>query len=173
MTALDVLSVGILVFFTGRGIWRGLINDLAGLVGLLMGYLFADSLSVYLEPFLAAFIDDTGLLHGLSYYLSLFAIYLAVVLLGKIATRLSTLILLGWLNRLLGGLTGLAKGALIAALVSLPLRWVGDEFPSVGPGAEYRAQSTYFGYALSFGDWLAPNLFRVVDGLDSGKDAAF
>jgi uncharacterized membrane protein required for colicin V production len=110
---------------------------------------------------------------GVAYYLSLFAIYLAVVLLGKIATRLSKLILLGWLNRLLGALTGMAKGVLVAALVALPLRWIGDEFTSIGPGAELRAQSSYYSYALDFGEWLTPNLFRVVDGLNSGEDTAF
>jgi len=173
MTALDALVLGILLFFTGRGIWRGFINDLAGLLGLVLGYLFAGSLSAYLEPFLGAFIEDSALLHGISHYLSLFAIYLVVVFLGKIATRLSKLILLGWLNRLLGGLTGIAKGALVAALVALPLRWVGDEFPSIGPGAEFRATSPYYQRALAFGEWLTPNLFRVVDGLNSGEDAAF
>jgi len=98
---------------------------------------------------------------------------LAVVLLGKIATRMSKLILLGWLNRLLGALTGMAKGVLVAALVALPLRWMGDEFPSVGPGVELRTLSTYYSYALKFGEWMTPNLFRVVDGLNSGEDAAF
>jgi membrane protein required for colicin V production len=173
MTALDVLTLGIFLFFTARGIWRGFINDLAGLLALVLGYLFAGRLAVIFQPFLTAFIEDTGLLNGVAYYLSLFAIYLAVVLLGKIATRMSKLILLGWLNRLLGALTGMAKGVLVAALVALPLRWMGDEFPSVGPGVELRTQSTYYSYALKFGEWMTPNLFRVVDGLNSGEDAAF
>ena len=118
MTALDVLILGIFLFFTGRGIWRGFINDLAGLLALVLGYLFAGRLAVVVEPFLSAFIDNEGLMRGVAYYLSLFGIYLAVVLLGKIATRLSKLILLGWLNRLLGALTGMAKGVLVAALVA-------------------------------------------------------
>jgi hypothetical protein len=50
---------------------------------------------------------------------------------------------------------------------------MGDEFPSVGPGVELRTQSTYYSYALKFGEWMTPNLFRVVDGLNSGEDAAF
>jgi membrane protein required for colicin V production len=173
MTVLDVFTLGIFLFFTARGIWRGFINDLAGLLALVLGYLFAGRLAVVIEPFLSAFIDDSGLMRGVAYYLSLFAIYLAVVLLGKIATRLSKLILLGWLNRLLGALTGMGKGALVAALVALPLRWMGDSFPSIGPGAELRSQSTYYSYALGFGEWLTPNLFRVVDGLNSREDAAF
>lgn len=173
MTSLDVLTIGIFLFFTGRGIWRGFINELAGLLALVAGYLFAGQLSNILAPFLNAFIDDEGLLHGVAYYVSLFGIYLGVVLVGKIATRLSKLILLGWLNRLLGAFTGMAKGLLVAALVALPLRWIGDEFTSIGPSAELRAQSTYYSYALEFGAWLTPNLFRVVDGLNSGEDAAF
>jgi membrane protein required for colicin V production len=173
MTGLDLLFLAVVVGLTARGIWRGFINDLSGLLGLLLGYLFAGPLSERLEPFLVAFIDNAELRRGLAYYVSLFLIYLGVVFLGKIATRLSKLILLGWLNRLLGALSGLAKGIFIASLVALPLRWFGDAFPSVGPGAEYRSQSTYYSKALALGEWLTPNLFRVVDGLDSGEDAAF
>jgi membrane protein required for colicin V production len=173
MTGLDLVFIALVLALTGRGIWRGFINDLSGLLGLVLGYLFAGPLSEHVEPFLEAFIDSAGLRHGVAYYLSLFVLYLAVVFLGKIATQLSKIILLGWLNRVLGALSGLAKGLFIAALVALPLRWFGDEFPSIGPGAEYRASSSYYSKALAFGEWLTPNLFRVVDGLDSGEDAAF
>jgi membrane protein required for colicin V production len=173
MTGLDLLIVALVLAFVGRGIWRGFINDLSGLLGLLLGYLFAGPLAKRVEPFLEAFIEDDGLRSGIAYYLSLFVLYLAVVLLGKIATQLSKLILLGWLNRVLGGVSGLAKGFMIAALVALPLRWLGDAFPSIGPGAEYRASSTYYLKALALGEWMTPNLFRVVDGLESGEDAAF
>ena len=61
----------------------------------------------------------------------------------------------------------------MAALVALPLRWIGDEFTSIGLGAELRARSTYYTCALEFGEWMTPNLFRVVDGLNSGEDTAF
>lgn len=173
MTGLDLVVLGLVLGLAARGLWRGFINDLSGLLGLVLGYFFARPLSAKLEPILASFIENPGLRSGISFYLSLFAIYLAVVLLGKIATKLSKLVLLGWLNRLLGAASGLLKGLLLASLLALPVRWMGDAFPSVGPGAEYREKSRFFGYALAAGEWFAPNLFRVVDGLDSGEDASF
>ena len=124
MTGLDLLIVGLVLVLTLRGIWRGFINDLSGLVGLVLGYLFAGPLAKCIEPFLEAFVERPSLREGIAYYLSLFAIYLAVVFLGKLATGLSKLVLLGWLNRLLGALSGITKGVLIASLVALPLHQV-------------------------------------------------
>jgi uncharacterized membrane protein required for colicin V production len=173
VTGLDLLIVGLVLVLTLRGIWRGFINDLSGLVGLVLGYLFAGPLAKCIEPFLEAFVERPSLREGIAYYLSLFAIYLAVVFLGKLATGLSKLVLLGWLNRLLGALSGITKGVLIASLVALPLRWIGNQFPSVGPGEELRNESRYFGYSLRLGTWLTSNLFRIEEGLNTGEDSAF
>ena len=173
MTGLDLLIVGLVLVLTLRGIWRGLINDLSGLLGLVLGYFFAGPLAKYLDPFLEAFVEGPRLREGIAYYLSLFVIYLAVVFLGKLATGMSKLVLLGWLNRLLGALSGFTKGILIASLVALPLRWIGNEFPSVGPGEELRNKSRYFGYSLKLGTYLNSSLFRIEDGLNTGEDAPF
>jgi len=173
MTGLDLLIVGLVLVLTLRGIWRGFINDLSGLLGLVLGYFFAGPLAKYLDPFLEAFVEGPRLREGIAYYLSLFVIYLTVVFLGKLATGLSKLVLLGWLNRLLGALSGFTKGILIASLVALPLRWIGNEFPSVGPGEELRNKSRYFGYSLKLGTYLNSSLFRIEDGLNTGEDAPF
>jgi len=173
MTGLDLLIVGLVLVLTLRGIWRGFINDLSGLLGLVLGYFFAGPLAKYLDPFLEAFFEGPRLREGIAYYLSLFVIYLTVVFLGKLATGLSKLVLLGWLNRLLGALSGFTKGILIASLVALPLRWIGNEFPSVGPGEELRNKSRYFGYSLKLGTYLNSSLFRIEDGLNTGEDAPF
>jgi len=173
MTGLDLLIVGLVLVLTLRGIWRGFINDLSGLLGLVLGYFFAGPLAKYLDPFLEAFVEGPRLREGIAYYLSLFVIYLAVVFLGKLATGMSKLVLLGWLNRLLGALSGFTKGILIASLVALPLRWIGNEFPSVGPGEELRNKSRYFGYSLKLGTYLNSSLFRIEDGLNTGEDAPF
>jgi len=173
MTGLDLLIVGLVLVLTLRGIWRGFINDLSGLLGLVLGYFFAGPLAKYLDPFLEAFVEGPRLREGIAYYLSLFVIYLTVVFLGKLATGLSKLVLLGWLNRLLGALSGFTKGILIASLVALPLRWIGNEFPSVGPSEELRNESRYFGYSLKLGTYLNSSLFRIEDGLNTGEDAPF
>ena len=173
MTGLDLLIVGLVLVLTLRGIWRGFINDLSGLLGLVLGYFFAGPLAKYLDPFLEAFVEGPRLREGIAYYLSLFVIDLTVVFLGKLATGLSKLVLLGWLNRLLGALSGFTKGILIASLVALPLRWIGNEFPSVGPGEELRNESRYFGYSLKLGTYLNSSLFRIEDGLNAGEDAPF
>ena len=56
MTGLDLFIVALVLVLTVRGIWRGFINDLSGLLGLLLGYLFAGPLAKRVEPFLEAFV---------------------------------------------------------------------------------------------------------------------
>lgn len=44
-------------------------------------------------------------------------VYLGVVLLGKLLTKVLKLVWLGWINRLVGGVSGLLKGFVFVALV--------------------------------------------------------
>ncbi|MDP4742518.1 MAG: CvpA family protein, partial [Schleiferiaceae bacterium] len=68
MTGLDLLIVALVLVLTLRGIWRGFINDLSGLLGLLLGYLFAGPLAKRVEPFLEAFLEGPSLREGVAYY---------------------------------------------------------------------------------------------------------
>jgi membrane protein required for colicin V production len=55
----------------------------------------------------------------LSYVLIFLAVLLISWIIGKIITKLVDMVMLGWLNKLLGAIFGMAKGVIIAALLLL------------------------------------------------------
>lgn len=118
MNVVDIFCLCVIAFFAGRGIWRGFVNEWAGLLGALLGYwairLYSATVASWLMD-VFELSDSTGLLMGkISVFLG---VYLGVVLLGKLLTKVLKLVWLGWINRLVGGVSGLLKGFVFVALV--------------------------------------------------------
>ncbi len=118
MNSVDIFVLALVAFFTGRGIWRGFINEWSGLVGLAVGYFLIQK---YAEPtgaWLAnAFEWGISTASLVGKFLLFLGGYLVVVLLGKLLTKVLKLVWLGWANRLLGGISGIAKGIVFTALI--------------------------------------------------------
>lgn len=119
MNLLDFILLTPLVIGLARGLYKGLINELASLVsllgGALMAYLFADE--VY--SIISNYVDEPGLgTQVLSYAIVFVAVVIGVYIIAKALTKMMKLVALGFLNRIVGGIFGLAK-ALILLLISI------------------------------------------------------
>ena len=118
MNLIDIIILVILCFFAIKGLVRGLVNEAASLVGLLLGgwlaYRYYPSLAVPIK----------SLLH-LPAHLSSFLAFIVILLLtgicahiiGNIITAALRLVMLGSLNRLGGVLIGATEGALLLCMV--------------------------------------------------------
>jgi membrane protein required for colicin V production len=117
LNALDIAILIVLAALLLKGLWLGLVQELCGLLGLALGAVLA---SRYHASLAAALPEGTGIppwLAGAAAGGLLFLATLALfILLGVLLSRLLKLILLGGLNRVLGGLFGLVEGALILSL---------------------------------------------------------
>jgi membrane protein required for colicin V production len=118
VNSVDIFVLVLVAFFTGRGIWRGFINEWSGLVGLAVGYFLIQK---YTEP-TGAWLSNAfewGISNAtlVGKFVLFLGGYLVVVLLGKLLTKVLKLVWLGWANRLLGGISGLAKGIVFTALL--------------------------------------------------------
>jgi membrane protein required for colicin V production len=95
------------------GLARVVLHLMATIVGLIAGFwcygLVAEKISTYISSPLAANI--------LGFSVIFVGVMLLGSLLGLLAARLFSLIGLGWLDHLLGGLAGLVRGAVIVAAV--------------------------------------------------------
>ena len=118
VNGVDIFLLALVAFFTGRGIWRGFINEWSGLVGLAVGYFliqkYAEPTGAWLSNAFEWGISNATLVGKFVLFLGG---YLIVVLLGKLLTKVLKLVWLGWANRLLGGVSGLAKGIVFTALI--------------------------------------------------------
>ncbi len=121
MSAFDLIFFIVLGVFALLGVWKGFFREVFGLLGIVAGVFLAivgfgplSKLLNYLIP---------GVPSVLWVFLSFLGIFVGVYLLSRMAahflSKISSLILLGWLNRLLGGIFGALKGAVFISLFLL------------------------------------------------------
>ncbi len=118
MNILDLIILIPVVWGAIRGFSKGLVMELATLIGMVLGILgafhFSGSLGNLLGDYLT--LGPTAM-KILSYTLIFFGVLLISWIIGKIITKVIDMVMLGWLNKILGAVFGLLKGVIIAALL--------------------------------------------------------
>jgi membrane protein required for colicin V production len=118
MNLLDFLLLIPVVWLCIRGATKGFIIELATLIGIglgiLAGYYFADDLQELMKGYFS-FSDKTTKV--LAYILIVILVVIIVWIIGKIVEKSADMLALGWLNKLLGAIVGIAKGVLIVCLL--------------------------------------------------------
>lgn len=123
MTALDIGVVVIVTFFLARGLWTGFVRQLAFLLALSLGYLAAGTYYPVWSRYLSS-VANPQLRFVLTYALLFFTTYVLVMLLGMVGKRVMQISFLGWFDRLLGGVFGLAKAVFLATMIFMALTGV-------------------------------------------------
>ena len=117
MALLDIIIGGVLVYGLIRGVWKGLFSELAALLSLLAGIFVALKFSGYVGTKLGKHVSwDPKYITITAFALTFIAVVVGIILLGKMFTKLAKFAMLGWLNRLLGGIFGFLKWALILSV---------------------------------------------------------
>jgi membrane protein required for colicin V production len=127
MSWLDYAVLGVMGISIVWGIWRGLVREVISLAGWVIAFLAANLFAGPLAETLPASISRPELRLALA-FVGVFLLTLTVTTLaGLLFSRLVKAVGLGGLDRTLGGLFGVARGALIvlaftvlAGLTSIP-----------------------------------------------------
>lgn len=118
MNWLDIVLGILLIWFTYKGFRNGFIIELASLAALILGIFVAMHFSFYAEDYLQKnFEIAEKYLYIISFAITFIIVAVLVYLVGKIIHKLVTIIALGFLNRVAGGIFGLLKSALILSVV--------------------------------------------------------
>ena len=118
MNLLDLIILIPVVWLCIRGFSKGLIIELASLIGLVLGILAAHYYSGYVENFIKDYFTiNQHTLRVISYILIVLAVLLVVYLIGKALEGVINLVAMGWLNKLLGAIIGLAKGVVLVGII--------------------------------------------------------
>ena len=126
MSFLDIAVAVLCLALLGRGIWIGFSRQLAFLLALILGYLGAGQFHQALAPAFSRFIDNEQLRFLISYLVILFVLYVAIMLIGIGLKKVMQITFLGWFDRLMGGVFGMAKGAFLSVLLFMLLHAVLD-----------------------------------------------
>jgi membrane protein required for colicin V production len=117
MNPFDILTVVIFAYSAIRGIFRGLIKEMASIVGVLAGYYAAYSYYDDIAALLLRWVTNTVYLNIASFLILFCVVFLIVSAIGVIIKYVLRIAFLGWLDRICGALFGMAKAVLIAAVL--------------------------------------------------------
>ena len=130
MNSLDLFFIIILSFFFIRGLFRGFVLELTTVIGLICGYIFAISYLSIATAFLAKYLPSmpVSVLNIMSFLAIFVATNLFLRFIAGIITKTLSFAMLGWINKLLGGIFGVFKSVLIISILILIINF----FPFAG-----------------------------------------
>lgn len=114
MNLLDISILIVITLTTIRGIFKGIIQGAATILGIIASFFLASFYYKTLALWLTGFFPNHKIVLLIFCFVLIFILGMFLVHLLAIITRGAIrLALLGWLDRLLGGLFGLIKGAVL------------------------------------------------------------
>lgn len=120
MNAIDISIGVILAFGLVRGAMKGFVLELTGLLSVFLGAIGAFVYATHVEEWIAPYLTwKANYIQLTAFILTFLIIATLVALIGKALTKFLNFIALGLLNRIVGGVFGLLKMAVIVFIVVL------------------------------------------------------
>ena len=116
LNPIDVVITIIWIYFIYTGFKSGFILQLAQIISIIAGYACANIFHSEVYELFAPYIENPTIRNVVAYISIFTAVVIAVQLIAKLITQFLKLVLLGWLNRILGLLLGALKGLFITSL---------------------------------------------------------
>lgn len=113
MNLLDLGILIILVLVGLRGYWRGLLQEISVIVGLVIGLVVAANYYLRLARLISQWVHTPLYSRVISFLIILVLCYWLIRIAGNFSHRFLSMVYLGSLDRLLGGVFGVLKGCVI------------------------------------------------------------
>jgi membrane protein required for colicin V production len=156
MNLLDFLLLLPVVWLCIRGFGKGLIIELATLAGLALGilaaYFFADDLQNLIRDY---FTFNQKVTRIVSYIIIFILVWLIMFLIGKIIEKTVDLVALGWLNKVLGAILGIAKGIVMVCVILFMIEKFDPNQKAVKPNV--RENSLFYKPGIELVHFLVPD----------------
>jgi len=117
MVGLDLVIVVFCAFLLAKGIWRGFVKEIAGIVAVIGGVAVSFLFHAQIQPHISSFVAEKYVQLA-SYVLVFLGFYLIVMMLGKLLDKTLRSIMLGGINRILGALFGFIKACFWLTLLT-------------------------------------------------------
>ena len=119
MTAFDYAIIGVLILSVAISIWRGLVREVMSLLSWLVALWLAARFSVVFSDWLPAAMTNPSLRYVTAFAVLFLGTVIVLELFGVLLAKLLRAVGLGFVDRMLGAVFGLARGALLAWILTL------------------------------------------------------
>ncbi len=127
MNWLDLIIIVLLAISTLMGLRTGIIKTVLSLAGVIVGVILAGRFYLVLSEQLT-FIPQENVARIAAFAIILIGIMLVAGILASVLKWLTSIVMLGWVNRLGGALFGLVMGAIVcSALLAIWAKFLGSE----------------------------------------------
>jgi len=126
---IDFVILIVLLIAAVRGVWKGFVRQIFGIAALFLGVYCAYHFSYFAAGWISKWIHpEQTAIAILAFILTFLVVLYGVILAGRLAEKIIKIVLLGWLNRLLGLIFSVIKMAFILSiciwiLLSLDQLW--------------------------------------------------
>jgi membrane protein required for colicin V production len=121
MNTFDIIVAVILTYSLIRGLFRGLVKEVASIIGVLGGFFAAYSFYSPAAEYLSGLVSNPAYRNILAFLIIFCAVVIVINLLAIIIKYILKVVLLGWLDRLGGLGFGAIKAVLIGSVLFLVL----------------------------------------------------
>ncbi|AUP79658.1 CvpA family protein [Flavivirga eckloniae] len=130
MSVIDIVLGALILFGLVRGFMKGLFVEIASLVALIAGVYGAIHFSNFAGDFLESKVDwNEKTINIVAFAITFVIIVLAIALAGKALTKLANFAALGIINKILGGVFGGLKIALILSVILIVFDKMNNTIP--------------------------------------------
>jgi len=117
MNAFDIAVIVIIAFFLIRGLFKGLIGEMSGIIGVVAGFYGAYTYYPLIAVYAEKWVENSGFRNLIAFSL-LFCVILSLVSFVSVLIRkFLKLVFLGWVDRTFGLVFGAAKGVLVVSVL--------------------------------------------------------
>ena len=170
MNYLDIILGIILILGLYKGVINGLLIEVASLLALVLGVYGAIHFSFYAADYLTDRTDwEPATLNLIAFAITFIAIVLIITLTGKLLTKLANIIMLGILNKILGGAFGVLKAAFILSIFLMFLASITDRFNLIKE--ETKESSVLYPFVAPIAPLVLPNILEEIERLREEKEA--
>lgn len=160
MSVLDIVLLALLILGFVRGFIKGLFVEIASLLALLLGIYGSIHFSYFVTNFLEPRVDwNENTINVVAFGVTFLIIILAIIFAGKALTKLADFVMLGFLNKLLGGLFGLIKFGFILSVLLVIFSKLNPTFKFVDE--KHIDESVLYAPIKATVPLVFPNLFKI------------
>ncbi len=161
MNIIDIIIVCCCVPAVIHGLSKGFVSQAFSLVALILGVWLSFKFSNAVGKWLVTYIDlPSAVIHVIAFALIMLVVMLITHLAGKAVEGVLKVVMLGWLNKLLGIVFALLKAVLIIGLVIILFEAINNTFPIVP--SKTMEESIFYGPVKDLANLIFPYLKELI-----------